>query len=115
MRIRRLIQDAVASLFTQYDVLLAPGRPNIATKIDQRLDVPPPGSPPPLSDPGMRGIIQMGNLAGLPALVLPCGFAEKMPVAIQLVGAPFSENLLLSLGREYQSRTTWHKLHPPGL
>jgi aspartyl-tRNA(Asn)/glutamyl-tRNA(Gln) amidotransferase subunit A len=115
MRIRRLIQEEVNKLFAQYDVLLAPGRPNIATKIDQRLDAAPPGAPPPPSDPGMRAIIQMGNLAGLPALVVPCGFAENMPVALQLVGAPFSENMLLAIGREYQSKTDWHKRRPPGV
>jgi Asp-tRNA(Asn)/Glu-tRNA(Gln) amidotransferase A subunit family amidase len=113
MRIRRLIQEEVSKLFTQYDVLLAPGRPNIATKIDQRIDQAPPGMPAPPADPGFRGIIQMGNLAGLPALVLPCGFAENLPIAIQLVGVPFSENMLLSIGREFQAKTNWHKRRPP--
>jgi aspartyl-tRNA(Asn)/glutamyl-tRNA(Gln) amidotransferase subunit A len=113
MRIRRLIQEGVSKLFAQYDVLLAPGRANIATKIEQRIDQPPPGMPAPPSDPGFRGIIQMGNLAGLPALVLPCGMAENMPVAIQLVGVPFSENMLLAFGREFQGKTDWHKKRPP--
>ena len=54
----------------------------------------------------------MGNLAGLPALVLPCGFAENMPVALQVVGVPFSENTLLAIGREFQAHTDWHKRHP---
>jgi aspartyl-tRNA(Asn)/glutamyl-tRNA(Gln) amidotransferase subunit A len=35
-----------------------------------------------------------------------------MPVALQLVGVPFSENTLLGLGRDFQSRTDWHKRHP---
>ena len=61
----------------------------------------------------MQGIIQAGNLAGLPALVLPCGFADNLPVAIQVVGAPFAENLLLAVGREFQTRTDWHKKRPP--
>jgi aspartyl-tRNA(Asn)/glutamyl-tRNA(Gln) amidotransferase subunit A len=55
----------------------------------------------------------MGNLAGLPALVLPCGLADGLPVALQLVGAPFGENTLLAIGREFQSRTDWHKWRPP--
>jgi aspartyl-tRNA(Asn)/glutamyl-tRNA(Gln) amidotransferase subunit A len=115
MRIRRLIQEAISKAFGQFDVLLAPGRANIATRIDQRIDVPPPGKPTPPADAGLRGIIQMGNLAGLPALVLPCGFANNMPVALQVVGAPFSENLLLAIGREFQSKTEWHKRRPPGV
>jgi aspartyl-tRNA(Asn)/glutamyl-tRNA(Gln) amidotransferase subunit A len=115
MRVRRLIQQEVSRMFGQFDVLIAPGRPNIATKIDQRIDVPPPGMPTPPADAGLRGIIQMGNLAGLPALVLPCGFAENMPVSLQLVGVPFSENLLLAIGRDFQSKTAWHKRRPPGV
>jgi aspartyl-tRNA(Asn)/glutamyl-tRNA(Gln) amidotransferase subunit A len=112
MRLRRLVQEEFRKLFTQVDVLLAPGRPGPASKVDQPLDrggfQPPSGTPP-----GLQGIIQAGNLAGLPALVLPCGFADNMPVALQVVGAPFSENLLLSIGREFQTRTDWHKRRPP--
>uniref|UniRef100_Q01QJ9 Amidase n=1 Tax=Solibacter usitatus (strain Ellin6076) TaxID=234267 RepID=Q01QJ9_SOLUE len=110
MRMRRMIQDEVSKLFGSIDVLLAPGRPGIASKIDQPLDRGAGGAPP--KDPGFRAIIQMGNLAGLPALVLPCGFAENMPVALQVVGVPFSENTLLAIGREFQKRTDWHKRHP---
>jgi len=112
MRIRRLIQQEVLKVFGSVDVLLAPARNTIATKIDQRLDAPPPGSPPPPKDPGFRAIIPLGNLCGLPALALPCGFADNMPVALQLVGVPFSENTLLALGRDFQSRTDWHRRHP---
>jgi aspartyl-tRNA(Asn)/glutamyl-tRNA(Gln) amidotransferase subunit A len=112
MRLRRLIQEEFRKLFAEVDVLLAPGRPGPATKIDEPLDrggfQPSAGTPS-----GLQGIIQAGNLAGLPALVLPCGFADNLPVAFQLVGAPFSENLLLAIGREFQSRTDWHKKHPP--
>ncbi len=112
MRVRRLIQDAFSRLFGQFDVLLAPGRSTIATPVEQRIDVasytPPAGAPP-----GLGAIIPAGNLAGLPALVLPCGFAENMPVALQLVGVPFGENTLLAIGRDFQSRTAWHKRRPP--
>jgi len=114
MRLRRMIQAAFIRLFTQVDVLLAPGRPGPATKLDQPADrdgfQPPAGTPP-----GLQGIIPAGNLAGLPALVLPCGFAGALPVALQVVGAPYSENLLLAIGREFQTRTDWHKRRPPEL
>jgi aspartyl-tRNA(Asn)/glutamyl-tRNA(Gln) amidotransferase subunit A len=114
MRIRRLIQQEFSKLFTEVDLLLAPGRTGPAPRADQRLDaagpVPPPGTPS-----GFQGIIQAGNLAGLPALVLPCGFAENLPVALQVAGPAFSENTLLAVGRDFQSRTDWHKRRPPGL
>jgi aspartyl-tRNA(Asn)/glutamyl-tRNA(Gln) amidotransferase subunit A len=113
MRIRRLMQEAVSRLFGSVDVLVAPARAGIATKIDQPLDRGTGGAQP--KDPGFRSIIQMGNLAGLPALVLPCGFAEGMPVALQVVGAPYSENTLLAIGREFQAKTDWHKKRPPGM
>jgi aspartyl-tRNA(Asn)/glutamyl-tRNA(Gln) amidotransferase subunit A len=115
MRIRRLIQDAFSQLFVQFDALLAPGTAGPASKVDQPIGGPPPGTPNPPGAAGFRGIVQAGNLAGLPALVLPCGFAENLPVALQVVGAPFSENTLLAIGREFQSRTDWHKRRPPGL
>jgi aspartyl-tRNA(Asn)/glutamyl-tRNA(Gln) amidotransferase subunit A len=113
MRVRRVIQEEISKLFGQVDVLVAPARNAIAPKIDQPLDRAPAGPPP--SDPGFRQIIPLGNLAGLPALVLPCGFADRMPVALQLVGVPFSENTLLAIGRDFQSRTDWHKRHPDNL
>jgi aspartyl-tRNA(Asn)/glutamyl-tRNA(Gln) amidotransferase subunit A len=114
MRLRRMIQEEFTRLFTQVDALLAPGRPGPASKLDQPLDSggfqPPAGAPQ-----GLQGIIQAGNLAGLPALVLPCGFAGNLPVALQMVGAPFAENLLLAIGREFQAHTDWHKRRPPEL
>jgi aspartyl-tRNA(Asn)/glutamyl-tRNA(Gln) amidotransferase subunit A len=61
----------------------------------------------------MRALIPAGNLAGLPAIGLPCGFADKLPVAIQLVGPPFSENLLVAVGKAFQEHTDWHRRHPP--
>jgi len=115
MRIRRLIQEEFSKLFAEVDVLIAPGRPGPAIKADQRLDAPTSPPPPAGTPTGFAGIIQAGNLAGLPALVLPCGFADNVPVALQVVGLPFSENTLLAVGREFQSRTDWHKRRPPGL
>jgi aspartyl-tRNA(Asn)/glutamyl-tRNA(Gln) amidotransferase subunit A len=108
-RIRRLIQDAFSRLFGEVDALIAPGRSGPASKLDQRLDA---GGPPPDGAPGFQGIIPAGNLAGLPALVLPCGFADNLPVGLQVVGVPFSENALLAIGREFQARTDWHKRRP---
>lgn len=115
MRVRRLVQAEFQKLFGDVDALLAPGRPGPATRIEQPLDRPSGPQPPEGTPRGFGGIIQAGNLAGLPALVLPCGMADNLPVALQVVGAPFSENALLAVGREFQSRTDWHKRRPPGV
>jgi aspartyl-tRNA(Asn)/glutamyl-tRNA(Gln) amidotransferase subunit A len=114
MRVRRLIQEAFQRLFSTVDVLLTPARLAPASKIEQALDASTRTSPPP-KDVGLTPLIPAGNLAGLPALSLPCGFAGSLPVAIQLVGAPLSENTLVALGKAYQERTDWHKRRPPGV
>ena len=112
MRIRSLIQRAFRDLLADIDVLIAPSRTAPAPKITQPLDRPASDRPQP-KDRGLTALIPAGNLAGLPALSLPCGFADGMPIAIQLVGRPFSENMLLSIGKAFQERTDWHKRRPP--
>ena len=111
MRVRSLVQDAIHTLFQDVDVLLTPSRTGPAPKVTDRLDAPP-NRPRPKSR-GLNGLIPAGNLVGLPAISLPCGFAEKMPVAISFVGRPWSENQLVALGVAYQSETDWHKRRPP--
>jgi aspartyl-tRNA(Asn)/glutamyl-tRNA(Gln) amidotransferase subunit A len=108
MRIRRVVQQAMRQLLTDVDVILAPTRYAVAPKISEPLDSPGYLPSPAPASQGMRGLIPAGNLAGLPALSLPCGFAGNLPVAISLVGRPFTENMLISLGREFQKQTDWH-------
>jgi aspartyl-tRNA(Asn)/glutamyl-tRNA(Gln) amidotransferase subunit A len=112
MRIRGLIQRELRKLLTGIDVLVAPTLSGTAPKISEPLDGPRRDRPRP-KDRGFRDLGAAGNLAGLPALSLPCGFAEGLPVAIQLVGRPFAENTLLAIGKQFQSRTDWHRRRPP--
>lgn len=104
MRVRRLVQQEFTRLFWDVDVILTPSRSTIANKISEPLDRP--GVPP-------VPIIPAGNLAGLPAISLPCGFVEKMPIGIALAGTPFSENKLIAFGTAFQGATNWHKQRPP--
>jgi aspartyl-tRNA(Asn)/glutamyl-tRNA(Gln) amidotransferase subunit A len=113
MRVRRLAQEALHKVFADVDVLLTPGRMGGAPKIDEPLDHRPDRPRP--KDAGLTTLIPAGNLAGLPALSLPCGFAGNLPLALQLAGAPLTENTLLAIGKDFQSRTDWHKRKPPGL
>ena len=112
MRIRSLVQSAFRDLLADVDVLIAPSRLTPAPKITQPLDRPLSDRPTP-TDRGLTALIPAGNLAGLPALSLPCGFADGMPMAIQLVGRPFAENMLLSIGKHFQETTDWHRRRPP--
>ena len=112
MRIRSLIQQRFSDLFDDVDVLVTPSRLGPAPKITQALDRPLYPERPRPADRGLTQHIPAGNLAGLPALSLPCGFADGMPIAITVVGRPFSENLLLAIGREFQKKTDWHLRKP---
>jgi aspartyl-tRNA(Asn)/glutamyl-tRNA(Gln) amidotransferase subunit A len=112
MRIRGLMQREFHKLFADVDLLLAPARYSVAPPVSRPLDFTPANAAREVADPGMSSLIPAGNLAGLPALSLPCGFADGLPVAIQLVANPFSENTLLAVGRAFQERTDFHRQHP---
>jgi aspartyl-tRNA(Asn)/glutamyl-tRNA(Gln) amidotransferase subunit A len=112
MRVRSVVQAELRKLFSKVDVLVSPSVFGVATRLDERLDLPET----PLAASSARGLRSLGaagNLAGLPALSLPCGFAGGLPVALQLVGRPWNENNLLAIGVEFQRRTDWHRRRPP--
>lgn len=111
MRVRSILKQKFAELFADVDVLIAPTRYNVAPKVTDSLDIP--DMEPYNGPPGMTSLIQAGNLAGLPALSLPCGFAGNLPLGIQLCGPAFTENTLIAIGKEFQARTDWHKRRPP--
>lgn len=112
LRGRRLVQQACARLFDAVDVIATIARPDGAPRHDAPLDVVALDAPE--APPGNRMIIAAGNVAGLPALVIPCGFTTSgLPVALQLVGPPFSEHVLVALGAWFQTVTDWHLRRPP--
>lgn len=106
MRVRSLVKAAFHDLFLNCDIVLAPTRLGPASKVAEPLDAP---SPPTRS---RGGLIPGGNLAGLPAISLPCGFADGLPLAISLVGRPFWENQLIAVGNLFQKQTDWHRRRP---
>lgn len=107
MRVRSLVKAAFHDLFLNCDMILAPTRLGPASKVAEPLDAQ--GAPT-----RSRGdLIPGGNLAGLPAISLPCGFADGLPVGISLVGRPFYENQLIAIGNLFQKQTDWHRRRPP--
>ncbi len=104
-QIRRLIRQDFLDAFVEVDVLLVPVSPSTAFERESMTEDP------------VRMYQQdiyttPASLAGLPALSLPCGMSEQMPVGMQLIGPHFGESSILSLGRQYQNETDWHALYP---
>ena len=113
MRIRGLVQQEFREMFVDVNLLVTPTRMTTAPSAQEKLGGADNNNRPEPKSRGLRNLIPAGNLAGLPALSLPCGFADGLPVGISLVGRPFYENTILAVGREFQERTDWHRRRPP--
>jgi len=111
MRIRSLVRGAFREMYYDIDMLLTPSRPAPAPRISEGLGGADGRSV--AGGRGLAGIIPAGNLAGLPAISLPCGFAGGLPLGISLIGRPWFENHLIGVGRTFQAQTDWHKRKPP--
>jgi len=107
-RIRRLIANDFVTAFKQCDVIMGPTSPSTAFKIGEKSDDPVQMY---LSDIYTLAV----NLAGLPGMSIPCGFADKLPVGLQLIGNYFAEAKLLNIAHRYQQVTDWHVQHPTGI
>jgi aspartyl-tRNA(Asn)/glutamyl-tRNA(Gln) amidotransferase subunit A len=106
-QIRRLIREDFLRAFEAVDVLAGPTSPTPAFHLGERTQDPVAMY---LSDVNTIGV----NLAGLPALSMPAGFAGGLPVGLQLVGRDFDEGRLLAVAHRFQQATDWHRRLPPG-
>ncbi len=106
-RVRRLIRQDFLDAFRHVDVLLTPATPTPAPAI---------GALTGAADPTVmykQDVYTVpASLAGLPALSIPCGFADGLPVGLQVIGPHFAEDRLLALGEAYQRETDWHLQAP---
>ena len=106
-RVRQLISADFSRAFASVDVLIGPTTPTPAFAIGAKT-----------SDPitmYLNDIYTIGaNLAGLPAVSVPCGFVGELPVGLQIVGPHFSEARILSAAHAYQRATDWHTRVPAG-
>ena len=106
-RIRRLIANDFIAAFKQCDVIMGPTSPSTAFRIGEKSSDPVQMY---LSDIYTIAV----NLAGLPGMSLPCGFANGLPAGLQLIGDYFSEARLLNVAHRYQQVTDWHQQRPVG-
>ena len=106
LQVKAIIKNAFDRAFEKYDAVLSPTAPTTALKMGENL-----------SDPlkmYLGDIYTVSvNLAGLPSMVVPCGFdKEGLPVGLQLTGKAFSENTLMNIAYSYQQETDFHLRKP---
>ena len=104
-RVRQLINSDFKRAFAEVDVLMGPTAPDVAFAIGAKS-----------ADPiqmYLNDIYTIGaNLAGVPALSIPCGFVRELPVGLQIAGPHFAEAKLLNVAHAYQKETDWHRRIP---
>jgi aspartyl-tRNA(Asn)/glutamyl-tRNA(Gln) amidotransferase subunit A len=103
-RVRDILQKKMDAMFDTFDVLVAATQPVAATPLDLNLETG-------LSFSDPQGGI--GNLCGLPALSVPCGFTDKnLPVGLQFMARAGDDIAVIQAGRTFQQHTDWHRRHP---
>jgi aspartyl-tRNA(Asn)/glutamyl-tRNA(Gln) amidotransferase subunit A len=106
-QVRRLIREDFLGAFGEVDVIMGPTAPGVAFGLGEKADDPVSMY---LSDIYTIAV----NLAGLPGMSIPAGFADGLPVGLQLIGNYFDEARLLNVAHRYQQVTDWHRQAPPG-
>ena len=105
-KVRTLIRQDFEKAFETCDVLITPVAPTTAFRIGEKITNPLDMY---LSDVFVVAV----NPAGIPALSVPCGISNGLPIGMQIMGPHLSEEMLLRIGHMYQSQTDWHTKRPP--
>ncbi|MDX1633877.1 MAG: Asp-tRNA(Asn)/Glu-tRNA(Gln) amidotransferase subunit GatA [Marinobacter sp.] len=106
-KVRRLIQQDFIDAFREVDVIMSPTTPSPAFVKGEKTDDP--------VTMYLEDIFTIStNLAGLPAMSLPAGQVDGMPVGLQIIGNYFDEARLLNAAHQFQQATDWHRLAPEG-
>jgi aspartyl-tRNA(Asn)/glutamyl-tRNA(Gln) amidotransferase subunit A len=104
LQVRALLQQKMETMFDSFDVLVAASQPLGANALDANLETD-------LVFPDPLGGV--GNLCGLPALSIPCGFTDQnLPVGLQFVAKAGNDLAVIRAARTFQQHTEWHRKHP---
>src|SRR3989339_1074643 len=101
LKVRTLIKKDFDEAFKDVDIIVSPTSPSVAWNLGEKFEDPLAMY---LSDIYTVSV----NLATVPALSLPCGFAHDLPVGLQVIARPFDEQMLYRVGMTYQTMTDWH-------
>ena len=105
-KVRRMIKHDYDQAFEKVDLILGPTTPTTAFKLGQHT-----------ADPMAMYLADIytvsANLAGIPAISLPCGMSDGLPIGLHLQGRSFDESTLLRAAHQYQQVTQWHEQRPP--
>ncbi len=104
-QVRTLIRRELDEAFQGLDVIAAPTSPSVAFRQGEKMDDPVQMY---LNDV----FTQPANIAGIPAISVPGGMSEGLPVGLQLMGPYLGEATLLRAAHAYEQATNWHKLRP---
>ena len=106
-KVRALVRADFEEAFKNCDFMLAPVSPTTAFRIGERIDDPLTMY---LSDVYTTAV----NLAGLPALSVPCGFDQQnLPIGLQLIGQPFQEETIFRAGYTFERNNDYYESRPP--
>jgi len=106
LKVRNLIRQDFTKAFQQADCLMMPVSPTTAFKVGEKTDDPLQMY---LADVYTIAV----NLAGVPGISIPCGFDENnLPIGLQIISGPFTEDRLLRIARMYEKQTDWHTKKP---
>jgi len=112
-KLRKIVRDDILETLSRVDALILPTSPGPAPNIPDKAGIANQEDAQSRIS-GVRNFTGAFNLAGLPALSLPCGFtSENLPLSIQMAGRPMEEELLFRLGHTYQQITDWHLRRAP--
>ena len=100
-QVRRMIANEYDEVLADVDVIAGPSAPNTAFPLND--------SSKSITDMYMEDVFTVGcNLAGLPAISVPAGLVDGLPVGMQLIGRAFDEATVLRVGHQFQMQTDWH-------